>query len=146
MDPLVAFKEYETAALEAISSARTAAELEAARIEFLGKKKGRLKDLQALLGKADKEQRPILGKQFNEVRERVTAELESRDKALSRPATSLSAIDITLPGMPIALGRRHPLTQTMDEFKNIIGRFPMSQESPQLHLTGATRGALCQCF
>ena len=42
MDHTTAFQEYEQSALEAIAAASDASALEAVRIEFLGKKKGRL--------------------------------------------------------------------------------------------------------
>ena len=123
MDPATAFQEYQTAALQALAEADGPEALEAVRIEFLGKKKGRLKDLQAFLGKATPEERPILGKQFNEVRNSVNDAFEKRKREISRPKASLTGIDITLPGNAVEVGRRHPLTQTMDEFKDIIGRF-----------------------
>ena len=48
MDPIASFNDYEQAALEAIQGADSPEELEAARVEFLGKKKGRLRDLQGV--------------------------------------------------------------------------------------------------
>ncbi len=122
MDPLQAFAEYESAALTAITSAADEAAIEAVRIEFLGKKKGRLKDLQTELGKAAADQRPALGKKFNDVKARVEAALDERKAQLERPRAVLSAIDVTLPGVAPALGKRHPLTQTIDEFKELMGR------------------------
>jgi len=123
MDPATAFQEYQSAALQALADADGPDALEAVRIEFLGKKKGRLKDLQSVLGKATPEERPILGKQFNEVRNSVNDAFEQRKREISRPKASLTGIDITLPGTNVEVGRRHPLTQTIDEFKDIIGRF-----------------------
>ena len=122
MDPLQQFDQFAAVALATLASAQDAAAVEAARVEFLGKKSGRIKELQELLGKATPEQRPVLGAKFNEVRQRVTAALEARQLELAKPKTALTAIDISLPGEPLRLGRRHPLTQTMDEFKDIIGR------------------------
>ncbi len=122
MDPLQQFDQFAAVALATLASAQDAAAVEAARVEFLGKKSGRIKELQELLGKATPEQRPVLGAKFNEVRQRVTAALELRQQELAKPKTALTAIDISLPGEPLCLGRRHPLTQTMDEFKDIIGR------------------------
>ncbi|MGE3316378.1 MAG: phenylalanine--tRNA ligase subunit alpha [Planctomycetaceae bacterium] len=126
MDPVAALTEYETAALEAIRAAAAAEALEAVRIEFLGKKKGRLKDLQTLLGKVSPEERPVVGKRFNEVKTKVEGALEARQAELSRPKAALTGIDITLPGTPVRQGRLHPLTQTMEEFKDIMGRFGFS--------------------
>jgi phenylalanyl-tRNA synthetase alpha chain len=123
MDPLAALAEFEQAALAAIGAATNAAALEQVRIEFLGKKQGRLKDLQSLLGKATPEQRPILGKRFNDVKDAVTAALESKLVAVAKPAVAATAIDLTLPGTPIELGRLHPITQTIREFQGIMARF-----------------------
>ena len=120
------FERYEQEALAAIAAAQSTGDLEAVRIEFLGKKKGRLRDLQRLLGRAEPEQRPLVGKQFNAVKTRVGAALEQRQQALDRPQAELTALDITLPGRQIELGRRHPITQTIDEFKDIMGRFGFS--------------------
>ena len=109
--------------------------VEAARVEFLGKKSGRIKSLQDLLGKATPEQRPVLGAKFNEVRQRVTAALEARQTGTCKAESlSLTAIDISLARRTDSnLGRRHPLTQTMDEFRDIIGRMGFTvAEGPEL--------------
>lgn len=116
------FEQYRQAALSAIAAAQTLQELEAARVEFLGKKRGRLKELQSLLGRVEPEQRPLVGKLFNEVRTQVETALRERKAALERPQQAAESIDVTLPGRIPPLGRRHPLTQTMDEFKDIMGR------------------------
>ena len=123
MDHTTAFQEYEQSALEAIVAAEDAAALENVRIEFLGKKKGRLKDLQAVVGKVSAEERPVVGKAFNEVKTRVSTAFDARKKEVERPKAALASLDITLPGTPVKLGKRHPLTQTMEDFKDIIGRF-----------------------
>jgi phenylalanyl-tRNA synthetase alpha chain len=45
----------------------------------------------------------------------------------------LTGLDVTLPGNPIELGCRHPLTQTIEEFKDIMGRFGFSvAEGPEI--------------
>ena len=104
MDPLASMAEYENAALAAIGSASNAADLEAVRIEFLGKKKGRLKDLQSVLGQVAPEDRPVIGKKFNDVKDRVSAALEARQAELSTGAArKVEHFDITLPGVPMRL-------------------------------------------
>jgi phenylalanyl-tRNA synthetase alpha chain len=133
MDLLSEFNQYEAAALDALTAAQTAEDLEAVRVEFLGARKGRLRDLQALLGKASKEEKPALGKRFNEVKDKVTAALERRQRELNRPRVAQNALDITLPGLRPRLGRRHPLTQTIAEFKEIMGRFGFTvAEGPEI--------------
>jgi phenylalanyl-tRNA synthetase alpha chain len=127
MDALASMAEYETAALAAIGSATTAADLEAVRIDFLGKKKGRLKDLQSVLGQVSPEERPVIGKKFNDVKERVSAQLEARQAELSTGAArKVEHFDITLPGVPLRLGHRHPISQTIDEFREIMARLGFS--------------------
>lgn len=123
MDPIAQLDEFERAALAVISRAADAQELEKVRVEYLGARQGRLKELQALLGTASKEQKPLLGKRFNEVKTRVTAALEERKRSLERPAAVVGGLDVTLPGVAPVLGRRHPLSQTILEFKDIMGRF-----------------------
>ncbi|MCL4112034.1 UNVERIFIED_CONTAM: hypothetical protein GTU68_034537 [Idotea baltica] len=134
MDELIAaLDQFETAALAAIKAADSPQSIEAARVEFLGKKKGRLKDLQSLLGTATKEQRPVVGKRFNEAKQRVSTQLDERKKALDKPAESLAALDVSLPGHAYSVGRRHPLTQTLEEFTDLMGRLGFTiAEGPEI--------------
>lgn len=117
------FDEFERDALAALEAAADAAALEAARIEFLGARQGRLKDLQGLLGKVPPAEKPLVGKRFNEIKHKVSAAHEARQRVLARPQRAAGGLDVTLPGTRPALGRRHPLTQTILEFKDIMGRF-----------------------
>ncbi len=123
MDPLAALAEFEQQGLAAVAAATSADALEQVRIEFLGKKQGRLKDLQGLLGQAAPDQRPVLGKRFNEAKDRVTAAWDARKAELQTPQRLATAIDLTLPGVPQESGRLHPLTQTVREFQQIMARF-----------------------
>jgi phenylalanyl-tRNA synthetase alpha chain len=123
MDYAAAFQNYEQAALAAISGASDADGLEQVRVEFLGKKKGRLKELQSVMGKITAEERPQVGRLFNEVKQRVSAAYDARKAELEKPKASLTGLDITLPGTQFRLGKRHPLMQTTEDFKDIIGRF-----------------------
>jgi phenylalanyl-tRNA synthetase alpha chain len=133
MDAIAQLDEFERAALKAISSAKDERELEAARVEFLGARQGKLKDLQALVGAASKEDKPSVGKRFNDAKTAVTAALEERKRAVARPAVKTGGLDVTLPGVPFPLGRRHPLSQTILEFKDIMGRFGfMVADGPEI--------------
>lgn len=133
MDLMQQFAEYESQAITTLNAANDATALEAARIEFLGAKNGRLRDLQGLLGKATKDEKPLVGKRFNEVKEKVTAAWEARQRVLNRPKSAASGLDITLPGTRPRVGRRHPLSQTIAEFKDIMGRFGFTVvEGPEI--------------
>ncbi|MBX3443472.1 MAG: phenylalanine--tRNA ligase subunit alpha [Planctomyces sp.] len=126
MDAVAQIAAYESDALAALAAAASADDLEAVRIKFLGKKQGRLKDLQTLIGKVPADERPAIGKRFNEVKDRVTAACEVRQSELLKPRQSAGAIDVTLPGLPLRLGGVHPLTQTIQEFRDVMARLGFS--------------------
>ena len=133
MELIAELDQYERDALAAVDAAVSADELEAARVEFLGKKRGRLRELQVSLGQVEPDQRPVFGKRFNEVKDRVSARLASRRKQLATPAIRVKGLDVTLPGQSYRLGRRHPLTQTMDEFRDLMGRLGFEiAEGPEI--------------
>jgi phenylalanyl-tRNA synthetase alpha chain len=99
--------------------------LEAARVEFLGAKSGRLKSVQQGLGGVDGADRPAAGKRFNEVKQQIqTAFQEAQERAGSGRAGVVRDRDFdpTVPGRPFRLGRLHPITQTIEELKDIMGR------------------------
>jgi phenylalanyl-tRNA synthetase alpha chain len=122
------FFTFQQQAMSAIAAAIDSASLEQVRIEFLGKKQGKLKDLQATLGQVPPEQRPEVGKRFNEVKEAVTKAWDERQQQLSRPKVAATAIDLTLPGVRPVIGKLHPLTQTIAEFQEIMSRFGFEVE------------------
>ncbi len=99
--------------------------LEEARVEFLGARQGRLKPLQKQLGAIDPASKPAAGKKLNEIKEAVQA---SFDAALMRLVSGTTQnrrdplIDTTIPGRRFRLGKLHPITQTIEELKDIMGR------------------------
>jgi phenylalanyl-tRNA synthetase alpha chain len=112
----------------AFSAAGDAASLEAARVEFLGAKSGRLKAVQQGLGQVDKADKPAAGKRFNEVKTGLEAALAAAQERLSAGAQQAAdpTFDPTLPGTPVRLGHLHPITQTIEELKDIMGRLGFS--------------------
>jgi phenylalanyl-tRNA synthetase alpha chain len=116
-------------ALEAEARAAFAANdpaaLEAARIEFLGAKSGRLKAVQKGLGALDKTDKPAAGQRFNEVKAALEAIFEQAQAAMAgrqQAAVRQDGFDPSLPGVRPQLGHLHPITQTIDELKEIMGR------------------------
>lgn len=113
----------------AFLAASDAAALEAARVEFLGAKSGRLKAVQQGLGQVDKSDKPAAGKRFNEVKTGLEAALAAAQERLSAGGAQQAAdptFDPTLPGTPVRLGHLHPITQTIEELKDIMGRLGFS--------------------
>lgn len=99
--------------------------LEAARIEYLGAKNGKLKSAQKGLGAVTGADKPAAGKKFNEAKTAIEAAFDTAQARLSvAPVKSKGGerFDISLPGAPLRIGRLHPITQTISELKEIMGR------------------------
>jgi len=128
--------QLEAAALAAFQSAANAESLEAARVEFLGAKSGRLKDLQKGLGSVDKADKPAAGKRFNEVKQSVEAAFQAAQERAARSTVDTagaSQFDPTLPGRRPRLGHLHPITQTIEDLKLIMGRLGFNvAEGPEI--------------
>jgi phenylalanyl-tRNA synthetase alpha chain len=108
----------------AFREVRSAATLEEARVSFVGAKSGQLKAIQKLLGGVSSSDRPEAGRAFNELKQAVAALLEEAQDRLAAAAASpeAAAIDVTLPGRPVRLGRLHPITRTIREVQGIMSR------------------------
>jgi phenylalanyl-tRNA synthetase alpha chain len=106
--------------LEAITQDR---EMEAWRVRYLGKKSQLTAVLRGLAGLSVEER-----KRVGSLANRIKAELEEsyqqklqllrEDRLVS--AAGAEALDITLPGRIMPLGRLHPITQTIDEIHEIF--------------------------
>ncbi len=110
-------------ALEAIASTGSAAELDALRVKYLGKK-GELTALLKQMGKLSPEERPVMGQLANAVRAELEQSMEQQGKKLDAQALEQrlkdEALDITIPGKDVKLGRRHPMYIALDEIKEIF--------------------------
>jgi phenylalanyl-tRNA synthetase alpha chain len=108
----------------AIAAAAAQADLEALRVDALGRK-GRLTELMKGLGQLPPEQRRQAGATLNALKDELTAAIEARAKALaaSELTRRLDAerVDVTLPIRPQPEGRIHPISQTIDEMVAIFG-------------------------
>jgi phenylalanyl-tRNA synthetase alpha chain len=122
-DALAELDALEAAGLAAFDGAGTPAAVEAARIEFLGLKQGRVKAAQERLKSLEPSAKRAYGQRFNAVKGALEARHESAKARVDRPAVATTGLDVTLPGIRPKLGHRHPLTQTADELIDLFGRF-----------------------
>lgn len=134
MEILKAFDEFEKSAVAAIAATKDSESLETVRIDFLGQKNGRIRELQKLVGQVTAADKPAVGKRFNEVRTVVTEMLERRLKELStRTSAAVTEFDVTLPGDLPKSGKLHPITRTITQFRELMGRFGFTVvEGPEL--------------
>lgn len=94
--------------------------LEEIRIKYLSRS-GLLSQLFDELKKVSKEEKPVLGKELNLLRDEVTNKFNSFKENLESAQTSKNQlVDLTLPGKLKTIGSKHVLTQTVDEIKNIF--------------------------
>jgi len=109
---------------EEIAAAASPDELEQIRIKYLGRQ-GSVTLLMRTLGGMEPEERRRFGAEFNALKDRVSDAIDARAVELNRAALSnrLAAerADATLPAMPAAQGRIHPISQTIDEIIAIFG-------------------------
>lgn len=113
-------KEEALAKIAAVSNSK---ELNDVRVAYLGKK-GPITDLLKGMGKLPAEERPKMGALVNVVRQEVTEVLEARAQLLEEKAVQeqleKESIDVTLPGRPIKVGSKHPLTKVVEEIEDLF--------------------------
>ena len=123
-DPIAELDALEAAGLAAFRDAGDAAAVEAARIEFLGQKQGRVKAAQERLRGLEPAAKRAYGQRFNAVKQALEAAWDGVRARADRPAAGPGGLDVTLPGNPRPkLGHKHPLTQTAEELIDLFGRF-----------------------
>ncbi|MCX8126527.1 MAG: phenylalanine--tRNA ligase subunit alpha, partial [Dehalococcoidia bacterium] len=104
------------------AAAGDTAALEAWRVRYLGKKSA-LNQVMRALGGLPPEERRSLGARANELKLALERALVERKQALEMAALALTserALDISLPGTPVLLGRLHPVTQVLREVCGIF--------------------------
>src|SRR5437763_12403884 len=110
-------------ALREIESAGDEQSLEAARIKYLGRS-GSVSAWGEQMKTLSKEEKPIVGKLLNEVRNAVSAAIEKRNARFrsQKESGALARIDISLPGVRHEIGALHPLTQMWERSIEIFRR------------------------
>lgn len=133
---LAELDQLQAEAERAFQAAADADSLEAARVEFLGAKSGRLKAVQKGLGAVGKDDKPAAGKRFNEVKQAIDAAFEAAQARASAGGGKQAAsaeFDPTLPGRRPRIGHLHPITQTIEDLKEIMGRLGFTvTEGPEI--------------
>ncbi len=119
-----------------ISDASSLEGLESARVSFLGKK-GKVTTILKSLGDLSSEERPAIGKKANEVRQFMENIINKRKKELENEVLKRKleeeVIDITLPGKRSPAGKRHLITQIIDEITDVfIGLGYKVAEGPEV--------------
>jgi phenylalanyl-tRNA synthetase alpha chain len=119
-DKLEALNEIAAQARAAIDGSEEKSQLEAVRIEYLGKK-GKITAYLKELGDVSVEQRPVIGKSVNLAKQEVVGLIDVRFKALAEAAMNAALeadkIDVSLPGRGEETGGLHPVTRTLQRIE-----------------------------
>ena len=110
-------------ALNEIKDASSIEAVENLRVKYLGKK-GELTSILKEMGKLSKEERPVIGQVANTVRESIEGAITNKKeeaKAIEK-AKKLAeeVIDVTMPSKPVKVGKKHPISQIIDEVSDIF--------------------------
>ena len=115
--------------LQRVEASKTEKELEALRVEIMGRQ-GELTAVLKTLGSLPKEERPLIGSLANEAKELILSRIAERKNGLS---ASLFAgreagetVDVTLPGRKIRSGSIHPVNLLIHELADIFARIGFS--------------------
>jgi phenylalanyl-tRNA synthetase alpha chain len=125
-------------AMDSLLGVSTEKELSELRVRLLGRK-GDLTQLLKRLGALPEADRKEMGRLANQVKEELEGKIEEallrlrekeRQEALAR-----ERVDVTLPGRRIPYGRKHILTQTLEEIIDIFSRLGFEVvEGPEVEL------------
>jgi len=110
-------------ASQKIMLAKTTEELRLLQVKYLGKK-GELTAILRGMGQLPPEERPVTGQMANQVRDRLASFIDSKERELKEETRQRriagEKVDVTLPGRPILMGHRHPLSIVIEEIADIF--------------------------
>lgn len=116
-------KAIRTQVLSELAQAASTQDLEAIKVRILGKK-GELTALLRSMGGLPAEKRPAMGQAVNALREELEQQIDAKQAQLSaveaEKRLAAEAIDITMPGKQVSLGKEHPITIVLND---LIGIF-----------------------
>lgn len=116
-------EELRRSTLAAFASASSLEELEKARVEALGRK-GALAQISKEFGRIAADERALLGKLLNSVKQDLESEYESKKQRFEQAELTERLagewIDVTLPAPGTRPGSLHPVTQLQNEIEDLF--------------------------
>ena len=123
-------------AAELLDGATDLQKLYDVKVEFAGKQ-GALSDIMREMGKLPKEDKPAFGKEVNQVKGEFETLYAAREQTLKDQALDAqianARVDVSLPGVHLEAGAKHPIHMIIDEVVSILGRLGYSvRTGPQI--------------
>lgn len=112
-DILEQLKQLEAEAKKAVQDAPDKSALDETVIAYLGRK-GKLSLISRGMGQFDETLRPKVGAELNKIKKELNILVEEKNQSIASGSAIEDTFDYTLPGKRAFVGRRHPLTQTVD--------------------------------
>jgi phenylalanyl-tRNA synthetase alpha chain len=116
-----------------LAGAATEDALRVLRDKYLARKGGVVSSLLKSVATAPADVRPALGRDANQLKAYIDAQLTARLEAAAARRPAADALDVTLPGRQPLLGHRHPLTLLRERIEAIFLRLGfLIVEGPEL--------------
>jgi phenylalanyl-tRNA synthetase alpha chain len=112
--------------------AQTRDDVEQFRIKYLGKK-GILADLFKSFKEVPSEQKKEVGQKINQLKLAISEKIETLLSEIGEEQSGDVATDLSLPGEPVQLGARHPISIVRNHIIEIFGRLGFTiSEGPEI--------------
>ena len=119
--------EIQNQAKEDLAKAESLEEVEKIKTKYLGRKAGVINEIIKAIPGLPPEQRSSTGKSANilkkEISKSVTIKVESLSISTKLLDPGVEIFDVSLPGEHKPYGSKHPITQTIDEIKEIFRNY-----------------------
>jgi phenylalanyl-tRNA synthetase alpha chain len=114
-----------------LSAAKTSREVDDTRVKYLGRS-GKVTFLLREISKLPEAERPSFGQMVNQLKNELIAAIDERSAIISKEEEqkqlASNALDVTLPGRRPSIGRKHIITQTMEDMLEILSYMGFSIE------------------
>lgn len=119
---------------QAIEKVDNQASLEEVRASFLGRKRGKVTALFEVLRTLPPEEKPLVGRKLNDLKNEILAALEKKQTELGEAKKEkIEKFDLTLPGKKRYLGSAHPITLFLEEIERIFLEMGFTvEEGPEI--------------
>lgn len=125
-DILAQLDQLRERAIAELEEITTSAQLDEWDTRYLGRNRGELKNISAVMPKLTKDERPVIGQKINTVKAALEQALKDRREALKQremlQRLEQERIDVTLPGRALPAGHMHPLSRVIQESTDIFVR------------------------
>ncbi|MBC6004305.1 Phenylalanine--tRNA ligase alpha subunit [uncultured Clostridium sp.] len=133
-------------ALSEIKDMQSIEQVESLRVKYLGKK-GEITAILKEMGKLSAEERPVIGKVANEVREAINDAISAKKEELKniekQRKLAEEVLDVTMPAKEFRVGKKHPISKITDEISEIfIGMGFSIAEGPEVETVANNFDAL----